>query len=270
LPFGLLALLLIAPESLPGCPPEASEAAREEARLLFEAGQAELAAGRGSEGEEALRDAIRLDPASPFPHYALGLAFMERQRFAEAIQAFSGCREALRCLREGDPEARARFLDRVDRQIQEIATTVAGLERERLQKSAIAWQEMNGDPKPPLGQSAQVVHALEQRLAELRRLRTRPEREPAAVALALGNAHFHAGALEDAEREFRTALLTEPHNGDAHNNLAVVLMLQGELDEAEREVKAAEKTGLKVAPRLKEEIKKRRATASPVNPLKPR
>jgi Flp pilus assembly protein TadD len=255
-------LVSLALEAPPGCPPEAGDAARAEARLLLEAGQEHQAAGRWSEGEESIQDAIRLDPASPYPHYALGLAYMERQRFPDAVQAFTSCREALRCLREGDPETRERFLARIDRQIQEIGAAVAELEKSRLKRSAIPGQEMNRDAKTPLGQSAQVVHALEQRLAELQRLRVRPDREPAALGLALGNAHFNAGALEDAAREFRSALVTEPGNGDAHNNLAVVLMLQGHLDEAEREVKAAEKSGLKVTPRLKEEIKKRREAAS--------
>jgi hypothetical protein len=40
-------------------------------------------------------------------------------------------------------------------------------------------------------------------------------------------------------------------------------MLVGQPDEAEREVKAAEKAGLEVPPRLKDEIKKRRASARP-------
>lgn len=171
------------------CPPEASAAAREKARLLLKSGQERLAAGHSSQGEDDLRAAEKLDPASPFPSYALGLALMDGQRFP--------------------------------------------------------------------------VHALEQRLGDLARLRQRPDREPAGLALALGNAQFHAGNLEEAEREFRRALATEPRSGDAHNNLAVVLMLQGKLDEAEREIAAAEKTGLQVAPRLKDEIRKRRAAAPP-------
>ena len=40
-------------------------------------------------------------------------------------------------------------------------------------------------------------------------------------------------------------------------------MLEGKLDEAEREVKAAEKAGVPVAPRLKDEIRKRRAAPPP-------
>lgn len=243
-----------------GCPAEAGEAAKAEAQALLKAGQEHLASGLFAQGEEELRTAARLDPTSAFPPYALGLALLDRQRFPEAVQAFAACRETLRCLREGDPKAREQFLRSLDGEIRELRTTLSGFERDRLVRQAVPGQEVNGGDRGRLGESAQAVHALEQRLADLVLLRHRPDREPAGLAVALGNAHFHAGELEDAEREFRLALATEPKSGDAHNNLAVVLMLEGKLDEAEREVKAAEKAGVPVAPRLKEEIQKRRAT----------
>ena len=58
--------------------------------------------------------------------------------------------------------------------------------------------------------------------------------------------------------EFEAALALCPRWGDAHNNLALVLMLTGRLDAAEREAKLAEKDGVEVSPRLKDEIRKRR------------
>ena len=245
------------------CPAAASEAAREEARLLLQAGQEHLGAGLFAEGEEELRAAAKLDPASAFPPYALGLALMDRQRFPEAVLAFSRCREALRCIREGDPLAKEQFRRTLDREIRELRTAISGLERDRLVRQAVRGQEANGGERGRLGESAQAIHALEQRLADLVLLRNRPDREPAGLGVALGNAHFHAGDLAEAEREFRRALLVEPKSGDAHNNLAVVLMLEGKLDEAELEVRAAEKAGVPVAPRLKEEIRQRRLAAAP-------
>jgi hypothetical protein len=141
-------LVLLALEVPAGCAPEASEAAREEARLLLEAGQQQLAAGEWSRGEDSLRGAIRLDPASPYAHYALGLAHVGRQAHADAVAAFTGCREALRCLREGSPEARERFLGRIDHQIQALRTAVAELERQRLKEHAIPGQDANrGSPR---------------------------------------------------------------------------------------------------------------------------
>lgn len=108
---------------------------------------------------------------------------------------------------------------------------------------------------------------LEERLHELERWRkvdvTRP---PPLLSLALGNAYFHAGSLPEAEEEFRAVLLADPRSGDAHNNLAVVLMVTGRAAEAAEEVKRAEKTGIRVSPRLKDEIRKRQLEAKPAHP----
>jgi hypothetical protein len=45
--------------------------------------------------------------------------------------------------------------------------------------------------------------------------------------------------------------------GEAHNNVAVVYMLTGRLDEAKAEVKLAEKAGFKVNPKFKEDLEQR-------------
>ena len=244
------------------CPGEVTEAAREEARLLLEAAQVQHRAGEWARAEESLRQAEGLDPASPFPYYALGTAMMDRQRFAEAVSAFARCRAVFRCLREADAEARERFRGRLDQEIQQLRAAVAELERQRLKRSAIPWQEMNGSDPPSLGRSTQAMHELERRLAELQLLRRHPDREPAGLAFALGNAHFMTNDLEAAEREFRSALDIEPGNGDAHHNLAVVFLAQDRLPEAEREMKAAAKAGIDIAPRLKDEIRARKRSAA--------
>jgi tetratricopeptide (TPR) repeat protein len=262
---GLL-LVVLAQEASPvprPCPLEVGDEARAEAQRLLDASLRQEARGEWSAAEASLHESIRLDPASPFSPYALGLALMERKAFADAVVAFSRSREAFRCLREADPEARRRFRSRIDVQLQHLRRTVAEYERNRLQRTTVEQQEVNGDAPAPLGQSAQVVLALEVRIAELQRLRQDPQREPVALALAIGGAQFNAGALEAAEREFRAATVAEPGNGDAHNNLAVTLTLLGRLDEAERELRAAEKAGVRVSPRIRDEILRRRAAAGP-------
>jgi Flp pilus assembly protein TadD len=177
------------------------------------------------------------------------------------VLALRRCREVLRCLREEDPATRERFRAQVDVQIQTVREALLELERERLQKTVIQGKEANDGSQATLGQSASVVRDLEQRIAELQRLRQHPEQEPPTLAVALGHALLLAGEMAEAEGEFRTALLTDPHYGDAHNNLAVLCMLQGRLEEAEREMKAAEKAGIKVPQRLKDEIKARKQAA---------
>jgi Flp pilus assembly protein TadD len=48
-------------------------------------------------------------------------------------------------------------------------------------------------------------------------------------------------------------------HGEIHNNLAVVCMVTGRYDEAEREVQLAEKAGFRVSPAFKEELTAKRA-----------
>lgn len=55
------------------------------------------------------------------------------------------------------------------------------------------------------------------------------------------------------------ALAVRPRWGDAHHNLALVLVLTGRVVESEHEVKLAEKSGTQIDPRLKDEIRKRKA-----------
>jgi len=105
---------------------------------------------------------------------------------------------------------------------------------------------------------------LEKRLAELEKT-TMPSASwvPPGVTMALGSAYFQAGALAEAEQEFLAVLRQDPSSGDAENNLAVLYTSMGRLDDAEAAVQRAEKTGLKVSPRLRDEIRRRRASPLP-------
>lgn len=89
-----------------------------------------------------------------------------------------------------------------------------------------------------------------------------PDRKRAALALALGHAHFGAGALEAAEHEFRDAVALEPGSADAYCSLVVTLTNLGRLDEAERELRAAEQAGVRLSPSVRDEIRNRRAAGS--------
>ena len=49
----------------------------------------------------------------------------------------------------------------------------------------------------------------------------------------------------------------KPRLGEARNNLAVVYMMMGRLEEAHNEMKAAEQAGYRVNPQFKADLQKR-------------
>src|SRR5262249_59720986 len=89
-----------------------------------------------------------------------------------------------------------------------------------------------------------------------------PTESPAEFSLALGSAYLHAGRMEDAEKAYGEAIQVNPKMGEAHNNLAFVYFRSGRLDQAEAELKAAEKAGFSVNPRFKEDVKKAKSQAA--------
>lgn len=247
------------------CPPPADEARRHDAAAALRAGQEHAGAEDWTRAEERFRAAMAIDPADPLASYGLGQALMAQKRYPEAVGAFATCGEAFRCLILLPPEERAALERRRDAAMREIRDALRTMEVESLRIGTIKGdgaRDLNQDLSQVRAQTSRRVLYLEERLHELEQWRKRGSldaRPPAALSLALGSAHFQAGELDDAEAAYRTALATDRHSGDAHNNLAVVLMLTGRLDEAEREVLLAEKAGVPVNPRLKDEIHKRRA-----------
>jgi tetratricopeptide (TPR) repeat protein len=258
----LLAIATLAPggdQSPPpaaDCAPAAGEQQRGDAVARYRAGRDLVLAQKWAEAVDPLLAGVRLDPRLPLAHYSLGEAYMALERYPQALQAFLGGRLAYRC--SASPEERARAQRLLDEEIRDLRYAIRLMERDRLVSGAIGLKEVNKDSRIPMGESLRVIQDMENRLAELVAARKRDALdEPPELAFAIGNAYFHIDALADAAREFEAALARRPRWGDAHNNLALVLMLTGRLDEAEREVKLAEMNGVEVSPRLKDEIRKR-------------
>lgn len=80
--------------------------------------------------------------------------------------------------------------------------------------------------------------------------------------MSLGSAHFRDGSLPKAEKYYREAVAADSKAGEAHNNLAVVYFETARYAQAEKAIKAAEKTGFKVHPELKAEVHKRLRSGS--------
>jgi tetratricopeptide (TPR) repeat protein len=237
----VLALAFIVGVGAAAPSPNAGEAARMMAFDRFATGRDALSAKRWADAETAFGDAIRLQPGLALAHYGLGQALMGQARYAEAADAFLSCRNVFALARRMDA-SKAREME--IRDLRDTLQALAG----RHALSADRFLEMQ----------------LEKRLAELQKGALPSVRwVPPGVTLALGTAYFQAGALAEAEQEFQAVLRQDPESGDAENNLAVLYLALGRLDEAEAAAARAEKAGVKVSPRLRDEIRQRRASPGP-------
>ena len=173
---------------------------------------------------------------------------MATKRYVEAVRAYVATREAFHRAATDQMADSLEAEQRIDEQIRALRDQMRFLQ--------------SGKVRSPYTGDAITRIAEQIRQLEASRGRRRDGAAPITppyISVALGSAYFRTNAFTDAEREWRAALQVDPKIGEAHNNLAVVLMLTGRFDEAEREVELAEKSGHKVSDRFKDDLKAAKA-----------
>lgn len=225
---------------------QSSDRDRQRAVDQLKRGQEFFRAERFDAARDAFARAATLDPLLELAHYGLGQVAMATKQYPEAIKAYTATREAfLSNVAESLSESTV-VERRIQDQVRELKDQVLALSRgrARTQNTDATISRLNAQ-----------IHEL-----EARRYRSTgaPPRTPPWISIALGGAYFRTDAMADAEREYRAALEVDPKLGEGHNNLAVVLMLTGRYDEADREVRAAEENGFEVSPQFKADLRKRR------------
>ena len=236
-----LLLLVAAPAARSQTLPD--ELRRRDALQHYRAGQELMSAEQFEKAADEFRAAIDRDPLLALAHYGLGQAYMALHRYASAVLAFTGCREAYERLagmagREREATERLR-----QDEIRELRESIR--------------QVQSGRIKTATADRSHLVLKLENRIRELERMQQRNTENfqaPAEVSLALGSAYFRGGQLTDAEREWKAAVKINDRLGEAHNNLAALYAMTRRKKEAEDEVRAAERAGFRVNPRLKDDI----------------
>src|SRR5262245_46155393 len=201
----------------------ADDSNRREAVRHYRAGQEFMSAENFDRAVEEFATATKHDPLFTLAYYFLGQAYGNQQRYTSAIKAYRDCIEACRGIYTLRQTNKFEADKRHDEEVRELRETVS-----RMFHQAAAG-------------SAQALRAtqLEQQLQNLERNKPAldaPFQPPAEVLLALGSALYHNRQIDEAEAEWRAAIAVSPRLGEAHNNLAVLLMRTGRLDEAEQEV----------------------------------
>lgn len=217
--------------------------ARGRAMPWYKLGLDDLKAEQWEKAATEFQHALVIDPTFEMAYYALGRAMMPQRKYGEAVGALAKCRDLY------TQQAGRLFANQQDAQ---------QYRRDRITEIDDLIRQYQQGPQTP--QKLEAVRQLED---NRRRIQDNIQRGtnvsldvsvPSFVSLALGSAYFRLGRLADAEREYKATIAADPKTGEAHSNLAVVYLQTGRYDEAEKAVKAAEKTGFKVNPMLKEDI----------------
>ena len=226
--------------------------ARERARPAYDQGVEEMRREAFDEAVRSFQSAIGSDPTFDMAFYQLGRAHMALKNYPAAVKALLACRDLhLADASRGFSNRQEGMRLRRDR-IQEIDRFIEELQRAVPQTQRIQEQ----------------IRQFEERKRQIQDLDRGTDLSsappvPAYVSLSLGSAYFRAGNLAEAEKAYLETVATDSKVGEAHNNLAVVYMETKRYDEAERAVKAAERTGLRVPQALKDEIRKRKGRTAP-------
>jgi tetratricopeptide (TPR) repeat protein len=248
----VLCAALVTPCALAAKPPEQRQRALEQ----YKAGQEALYSERFEEAVQHFRKAIALDPLLVMAHYGLGQAQMALKDYPAAVRAYLGCRTAFH------DEQASRMLDsaewerRLDAQVEAIDDRINALSGGHVQTGSFGGAT-----------TASTVQRLQEQRdtlrSQLQRSGSQAEPTPPWISLALGSAYFRNEAMADAEREFKAALEVDPKLGEAHNNLAVLYLIEKRPDEAMSEVEAAERSGFKVPEGLRRDIGRLKAAGKP-------
>jgi tetratricopeptide (TPR) repeat protein len=214
----------------------------------YQKGQDAMASERFEQAIEEFKAAIQLDPLLTLAHYRLGQAHMALRDFARAEQDFLGCRDAYEKIASLQFTNTEELERRRSQEIEQLQNQLSLIQSGQLKTS---------NPSVPL--------QLQQRIDDLQRNRRKGGTDtvsvPPEVYVSLGSAYFRQGKLPEAEKQWKAAADANPKLGEAHNNLAALYLMTSQLDDAEKEVKLAEKAGYPVHPRLKDDIKKARKSA---------
>jgi len=224
---------------------------RERARPYYRTAWEHMKVEAWPEAAAAFQQAIDIDPKFEDAYYGLGRAQMGMKEFTRAIGSYTRCRDLYRAEAgrqfTSQQEAQRYRQDRITELDEIIRQYQSGPQTMQTQDRLRQLQEQKNQIQQRLmrGVNMSVSSGV-----------------PAFVSLALGSAYFRSGAMADAEREYKAALEDDPKSGETHNNLAVVYLMTDRPQEADKEVKAAEKAGFRVHPNLKADIEKRKKGAS--------
>jgi Tfp pilus assembly protein PilF len=240
----VLCAVMVFASNATGTGRQLSERDQHAASQHYKAGMEALLSERYDAAEREFKETVRIDPLHDAAFYGLGQVYMATKRFEPALKAYLASREAFQSATSAEALAGAAS----DRRLRDQIEVLKDNERNLSRLSAAT----NPNADKLVEQIHMQIEELESRKGH--RGATAPARIPPGLSMALGSAYFRLNDLPNAEKEYKVAIDVDPSFGEVHSNLAVVYLITGRATEADAEVKAAEKAGFRVNPKLKQDI----------------
>jgi tetratricopeptide (TPR) repeat protein len=196
---------------------------------------------------DAFKISVDIDPSFEMGYYGLGRAYLGLRQYPDAATVLVKCRDL--------------YAAQGGRRFTNVQEAQRYRKDQMMELDEIIRQYSSG---PQTMRTADTLRQLNERKRQLQESISRGDNValensvPAYVSLSLGSAYFRSGRLADAEREYKATVAADPGSGEALSNLAVVYLETGRVEEADKAVKAAERTGFKVHPGLKDDIKRKK------------
>lgn len=243
-------LTLCAGLSLGGALADATSSIRQ-ASSLVRRGDNAFKSGNSAKARKSFNKALELIPGYPEAHLGLGHIAMSEGRFEEALAEYTAAKTGY-----GG-----------------ISDLMFKLESERFadaQREIRALQDrinVVNDPALKVSESTrtQTILQLEEKIRLLRAME-HPQAEqahkpPAELFFHLGNAQFRLGRREEALASWEQCVAEDPKFPLVYNNLAIIYMQNGRLEEARQSLFKAEQLGVTVNPDLKADVLRRASAA---------
>ena len=220
---------------------------RDRARTQNRLGWEALRAEKFEQAVKSFQEAIEIRRDYEYAHYGLGRTYLAMRRYADAVAVLEKCKDLY--LAQGsrqftNVQEATRFReDRVLEIDEQIRLLRAGPQNVQTQDLVRQYETTKRDLQENIRRSQGM---------------TIDATVPSWVSLSLGSAYFRGGRLKEAEGAYVEALKSDARLGEAHNNLAVVYLETGRIDEALASLESAKKAGVKVNPELEKAIRSRK------------
>ena len=214
------------------------------AASLVQTGDRAFKSGNAAKAEKSFRKALDVIPGYPEAHLGLGHLAMTQGRFEDALAEYTAAERGYREISDLLYQLSVQRYADAQREIRELEDEVRVINSANVKVS----------------ESTRASKSLElkEKIRELRAMEYPDEaaalEPPPAFHFHRGNALFRLGRATEALESWETCVAEDPQFPLVYNNLAIIYLQQGRIDEALQSLSKAEELGVTVNPKLKADL----------------